>query len=103
MKPHYSEFVRHCLRYYVLTLDEGKGDHPVFKSNAEKENWRACYTVLKDYSEGDMEIISHLYRPGDTVPDKIHQLSALKRIPQDTIWHLVSTTERKVAQKRGLI
>lgn len=103
MKPHYSEFVRHCLRHYILTQDDGKGGHPIFRSNAEKENWSACYTVLKDYSERDMEIISQLYRPGDTMPDKIYQLSMIKRVSQDTIWHLVSTTERKIAQKRGLI
>lgn len=103
MKPHYSEFVRHCLRYYVKTLDEGKGGCPVFRNEAERENWRACHEVLKDYSERDMDTISHIYRPGDTVPDKIYQLSLSNRVSQDTIWHLINTIERKIAQKRGLI
>lgn len=103
MKPHYSEFVRHCLRYYIKTLDEGNGGCPVFRTEAERENWRACHIVLKDYSERDMDTISYIYRPGDTVPDKICQLSMSARVSQDSIWHLINTTERKIAQKRGLI
>jgi hypothetical protein len=50
-----------------------------------------------------MDTISHIYRPGDTVPDKIYQLSLSNRVSQDTIWHLINTIERKIAQKRGLI
>lgn len=103
MKPYYSEFVRHCLRYYIKTLDEGKGGHPVFNSDAEKANWSACYSILKNYSENDMDIISYVYRPGDTIPDKIYMLSKSKGISQDTIWSLVNITERRIAKRRGLI
>ena len=103
MKPYYSEYVRHCLRYYVKTLDEGKGGHPIFRSEADKENWGACYQVLKDYSESNMEIISEIYRPGDTIADKIYLLAKTKQVPQDTIWNLINATERKVAKKRGLL
>ena len=103
MKPYYSEFVRHCLRYYVMTLDEGKGGHPVFKSEADRENWSACYHVLKEYSPNNLEIISYIYRPGDTVADKIYLLSKSKGISQDTIWGLINATERKIAKKRGLL
>ena len=103
MKPYYSEFVRHCLRYYIKTLDEGNGGHPVFRNDADKENWSACYQVLKDYSERDLDTISYIYRPGDTIADKIYLLAKSKQISQDTIWHLINTTERMVAQKRGLV
>ena len=103
MKPYYSEFVRHCLRYYVKTLDEGKGGCPVFKTDAEKANWAACFYTLKNYSQEDMEIISYIYRPGDTVPDKIYTLAKNNGVPQDSIWSLINTIERKVAKKRGLL
>ena len=103
MKPHYSEFVRHCLRYYVKTLDDGHGGHPVFRNDAERENWSACYSVLKDYSENDMDIISQIYRPGDTIADKIYMLSKNKRVSQDSIWGLINSVEKRIAQKRGLI
>ena len=103
MKPYYSEYVRHCLRYYIKTLDEGKGGHPIFKSEADKANWSACYYVLKDYSDRDMDIIAEIYRPGDTIADKIYQMAKNMRVHQDTIWGLINNTERKIAKKRGLL
>ena len=103
MKAYYSEFVRHCLRYYVKTLDESKGGHPIFANEAEKANWSACYQVLKDYTADDMDVISQLYRPGDTIADKILWLSKTRRVSQGTFWNLVSTTEHQIAKKRGLI
>ena len=81
LRAYYSEFVRHCLRHYVKTLDEGKGGHPVFTSDAERANWAACYHVLKDYSEEDMDIISQIYRPGDTIADKIYLLERNAILP----------------------
>ena len=103
MKPYYSEYVRHCLRYYIMTLDEGKGGHPIFKTEVDKANWSVCHNVLKDYSEKDMEIIAYIYRPGDTIADKIYLLSKTKQVTQDRLWGLINTTERKIAKKRGLI
>lgn len=104
MKPHYSEFVRHCLRYYIKTLDEGKGGCPRFRTEAERDNWRACHLVLKDYSESDMDTISCIYRPsGDTMPDRIYQLAKDQHVHQESIWSLINSTERKIAQKRGLV
>lgn len=103
MKPYYSEFVRHCLRYYIKTLDEGNGGHPVFNSEADRENWSACYNVLKHYTQENMDIISEIYRPGDTISDKIFSLAKAMGVHQDRIWSLVNITERKIAKKRGLL
>ena len=103
MKPYYSEYVRHCLRFYIMTLDEGKGGHPVFKSDVDKANWSACYHVLKDYSQSNLDTIAEIYRPGDTIADKIYQMAKARGVHQDTIWNLINTTERKIAKKRGLV
>ena len=103
MMPRYSESVRRWLRHYVLTHDEAPGCLPRFKNEEERENWSACYHVLKDYSVKDAEIILELYRPGDTMPDKIYWMSKSRRMSQNTLWNLMRDTERKIAQKRGLI
>lgn len=103
MKLYYSEFVRHCLRYYIKTLDEGKGGCPIFKSAADRENWRACHEVLKSYPEDKMELISHIYRQGDTIADKIYALSETRRVSQKTYWSLIGKVEREIAEKRGLV
>ena len=103
MKPYYSEFVRHCLRFYIKTWDEAPGCIPVFKTNADKANWSACYYVLKDYSQNDLDTIAEIYRPGDTIADKIYQMAKVRNVHQDTIWGLINATERKIAKKRGLL
>lgn len=103
MKPYYSEFVRHCLRYYVKTMDDGHGGHPIFKSEADKANWSACHNVLKGYSESDMDLICQIYRPGDTIADTIYLLAKTKCMSQDRFWSLINATERKIAKKRGLL
>jgi hypothetical protein len=103
LKPQYSEVVRRWLRYYAITQDEAPGCLPRFKNEEERENWSACYHVLKDYSARDVRIILQLYLPGDTVPDKIYMMSNTMRIPQNTIWNLMRDTEKRIARKRGLI
>lgn len=103
LKPHYSEFVRHCLRFYIKTLDEGHGGQPIFRSDVERANWAACHIVLNCFSEKDLDMICHLYRPGDTIADKIYELSKSNRVSQDTIWSLINTVERKIAKQRGLV
>ena len=103
MKPYYSEFVRHCLRYYIKMWDEAPGCLPAFKSDADRANWSACHNVLKHYTQENLDILFELYRPGDTIPDKIYQLAKAKGVSQDHYWSLVNITERKIAKKRGLL
>ena len=103
MRPYYSEYVRHCLLYYVKTQDEGKGGHPIFNSDVDRENWSACYSVLKHYPKENMDIIMEIYRPGDTTADKIYAMAKARGVTQGRYWNLVNLTERKIAKRRGLI
>ena len=103
MRAYYSEYVRHCLRYYIKTLDEGHGGLPSFRSDADRENWRACFAVLSKYSDQDMDMIANIYRAGDTVPDKIFTMSKNYGLSQAVLWSLANATERKIAKRRGLI
>lgn len=103
MKPYYSEFVRHCLRHYIKTLDDGHGGHPIFQNEAEKANWLACHRVLKNYSTYDLDVINQIYRPGDTISDKIYLLAKTKRVSQGAFWNLIGDTEKAIAKERGLI
>lgn len=103
MRPRYSQQVNNWLRQYALTQDEAPGCLPRFKTEDERENWKACHIVLSDYSTKDADIIIQIYLPGDTMPDKIYAMSKSMRVPQNTIWNLVREVEKKIAQKRGLI
>lgn len=101
MKPYYSDFIRHCLRFYIKTWDGGT--YPEFRSETDKANWTACHEVLKKYSEADMNLIVNLYGPGDTLADKIYALSEANKIPQDHYWNMLRAVERNIAKARGIL
>lgn len=101
MKRYYAEYVRHCLRFYVMTLDMGTS--PKFNTEVDRQNWMACHLVMKNIDLKTLEVIKEIYRPGDTIPDKVYHLSKELKVPQDTIWNTINTLERNVAKKRGLL
>lgn len=101
LKRYYAEYVRHCLRFYVMTLDMGTS--PRFNTEVDKNNWMACHLVMKTIDPKTLEVIKEIYRPGDTIPDKVYHLSKELKVPQDTIWNTVNTLERNIAKKRGLL
>lgn len=97
MRTFYSEYVRHCMRFYSRHLN------PKFKSEADKNNWIACQSALAGFSDSDRETLLTIYRGRDTIPDNVYQISKEKGIKQDIIWRLVNDLERKVAKRRGLL
>ena len=101
MKRYYADFVRHCLRFYVMTLDIGSC--PKFSNEAERNNWMCCKAATDNMDAKTMEVVKEIYRPGDTIPDKVYHISRELKIPQDSIWNMINTLERDVAKKRGLI
>lgn len=101
MKRHYSDFVRHCLRSYIATLEVGAA--PKFKTAAEKANWMSCHEVVPNLDARDLEFVKELYSAGDTIPDKIFGLARDHKIAQSYFWTLIDDLEYKIAQKRGMI
>lgn len=97
MRVYYSEFVNHCLRFYV------RYPSPRFRTDAEKKNWLACDLALKSFSDADMELLTSIYRDGDTMSDSVFQMAKRNSISQDAIWKLIGELERKVAKRRGLL
>ena len=101
MKKYYAEYVRHCLRFYVMTLDMGTS--PRFNTEVDKNNWMACHVVMKNIDPKTQEVIKEIYRPGDTIPDKVYHLSREMKVSQESIWNTINTLERNIAKKRGLL
>ena len=97
MKTFYSEYVQHCMRFYA------RHPHPTFRSDADKQNWKACDSAVKNFSKSEQEMIMTVYREGDTIPDNIYNLALDLGIKQDIIWKLINELERKGAKRRGLL
>ena len=93
----YSEYVSHCLKFYVR--------HPnhKFHSDADKNNWNACEAAFKEFTDSEKEILFYIYNKGDAIPNNVYQIAKAKRIKQDSIWALLNSLEKKVAERRGLV
>ena len=97
-RPHYSEFVRHCLRFYSRNLHLKQ-----FKSDIDKQNWIACDDVIRSYCDRDRDIIVMTYGEFDTLSDNVYNTARKLGIHQAIIWDMMKDLERKIAKRRGLI
>lgn len=97
-KPFYSEYVRHCLRFYTRNLQLSR-----FKTEVDRNNWNACAVVFKEYSDRDRDIIVLVYGNFDTLSDNVYETAKKYNINQGIIWDMMKDVERKIAKKRGLL
>lgn len=97
-RPYYSEYVKHALRFYSRNQDK-----PIFKSEADKNNWMSCDSVLKGYPLDAREILLTVYSGYDTLPDEVYNASKKWKIDQNWIWDMMKELERKIAKRRGLL
>lgn len=97
-RPFYSEYVRHCLRYYSRNISK-----PRFNTEVDKNNWYACHRAIEHYSDRDKDIFLRVYGSRDTLADNVYEVAKLYTIDQNIIWDMLKELEHSVARKRGLI
>lgn len=93
----YTEYVKHCMRFYSRYLSMS-----TFKNKVDESNWNACHNVLKSYSNRDKDILVYVYGAFDTVADNVYTIANKYHIHQNIIWDMMKEFERKVAIERGL-
>lgn len=97
-KPYYSDYVRHCMRFYARNTEK-----PHFNTEVDEDNWFACHKAIGRCSDRDKTILLRVYGMYDTIPDNVYEVSNLLHIDQNLIWDLMKDFERVVARKRGLL
>ena len=97
-KPFYSEYVRHCMRFYSRNVEE-----PRFNTSVDESNWHACHKAIGRYSDDEKKILLAVYSMYDTIADNVYELANLYHVDQNVIWDLIKGFERSVAKKRGLL
>ena len=97
-RPFYSEYVKHCLRFYTRNLSQ-----PHFKSEVDKSNWFACASVIKCYSDIDRDILVAVYSGYDTLADNVYEIAKRYNVNQNVVWDMMKEVERRIARKRGLL
>ena len=97
-RPFYSEYVRHCLRFYSRNVQQ-----PSFKSDVDRNNWFACASTIIGYSDRDRDILVAVYGGRDTLSDNVYETAKKYGIDQNIIWDMMKDVERKIAKRRGLM
>lgn len=97
MRTYYSEYVQHCMRFYV------RHPSPKFRCDADKQNWKACDSALDGFTDKEKKLLIAVYTENDTLPDNVYKVATDNSIKQDTIWKLINELERRVAKRRNLI
>ena len=97
-RPFYSEYVRHCARFYARNTEK-----PRFNTEVDKNNWYACHRAIEQYSERDHIILTQVYGMRDTIADNVYWVAQTYNLDQKVIWDMLKDFERLVARKRGLI
>lgn len=97
-KPFYSEYVRHCMRFYARNATK-----PRFNTEVDKTNWYACHRAIERYSEQDKNILMLVYGMYDTLADNVYEVAKTNHVDQSVIWDMIKDFERSVAKKRGLL
>ena len=97
-RPFYSEYVRHCMRFYSRNTIK-----PRFNTEVDKNNWYACNRAIERYSDEEKNILLRVYGLYDTIADNVYEVAKADNIDQNIIWDMVKEFERSVAKKRGLL
>ena len=95
-KTFYSDYVRHCLRFYA------RYPTPNFRTPTDKHNWTACDKAFRIFSDEERELLMDIYSRYDTLPDNVFCVCTERAIEQDDVWKLIEELEYVVALKRGL-
>jgi hypothetical protein len=98
MKPYYSDYVRHALRFYTRNLSQ-----PRFNNDADKNNWFSCKSVMDKYSDSDQAMFVEIYGGYDTLADNVYETAKKYELNQGILWDKMKEFERKIAKRRGLL
>ena len=96
-RPFYTEYVRHCMRFYA------RNRNPRFNTEVDKNNWYACNQAIEGYTERDRDILLRVYCLRDTLADNVYEVAKAENLDQNIIWDMLKEFERAIATKRGLI
>ena len=97
-RPFYSEYVRHCMRFYARNPDK-----PRFNTDVDEKNWYACHRAIERFSDRDTSILLRVYGWHDTLADNVYEVAKVDHLDQNIIWDMIKDFERIVARKRGLL
>lgn len=96
MKPWYSGYAEHALRYCVYFEQGMAKEH---KTKAEERLYNAANKALKGLDPEERAIMIAVY----STPDRNEAVNGITARPQKAIWNMIRNIERQVAINGGLL
>ncbi len=101
-KTHYSDYVKHMLRFYVKYRDIDR----IYKG-VTKQNMDAVKKVMDRIGEKEKKLICAIFDPGYDVKVSLKEIicvvSRKYGVSEYDLWRIVSDTQKAIAEERGLI
>lgn len=96
-KAYYTDYVRHCLRFYSRYPQLSE-----FENEIDELNWKAVERVVSRLEVGQREMIIAIYTGRDTFADEIYNAAQLFGVEQNELWVLTRKVEQQIANERSL-
>lgn len=93
------EYVNHMLRFYCRYSEKDW----VFKNEIEERNWCIVKEVLDGLSGEDKNAIINLYRRNGKLVNNILEVCKDFKIPQRTLWTILTRVSKEIARKKELL
>lgn len=97
MRKYYSEFVGHCVRFYVRNLTI-----KYYRSKADELNYLAVKDCFEELSAEDKDIITECFIAKD-FPAQVKEVAKRNALTESKVWEKIGDFEESVAKRRGII
>ena len=98
MRKYYSDYVKHCTRFYFKT----EAMPSPINSKVDYNNYVSVSNVLDKYDKSTISMLRTIYAY-EIFPKGVDEYSAKNGIDRDTIWNIIQKYEQDVARERGLL
>lgn len=98
MRKYYSEFVKHCARFYFASSAMPSS----LSDRVNYNNYVSVSNVLAKYDTDTQNIIRQAYTT-DYITKTVESIARQRSCNSEQIWYIIQKFEREVAIERGLL
>lgn len=97
-KTYYSEYARHCLRFYI------RHPNPKFECVTDRKDWFAARDAVESLKDDEQEFINNIYTSYvNEISERVKNAADDMNFTLKKAWGTMCIAEKRVAKNRGLI
>lgn len=98
MRKYYSEFVKHCARFYFSAPAMPNS----LSDRVNYNNYVSVSNVLAKYEKDAQNIIRQAYTT-DYITKTVENIAKQRSCTSESVWYIIQKFEKDVAIERGLL